>query len=68
LSVLAPNECLESAFQLFDEMTERDFVFSTLLFGMFVWRVCGVRVVSLLDEVRECCFGINGSVGGFDCS
>ncbi|KAK7352305.1 hypothetical protein VNO80_17725 [Phaseolus coccineus] len=50
---------------LFDEMTERGFVFSTLLFGMFVWRVCGERVVSLLDEVRECCFGINGSVGGF---
>lgn len=51
---------------MFDEMTKRGVGFTTLGFGVFVWRVCGEgeleRVLSLLDGVRECGSGINGSV------
>lgn len=66
LAALASDGCLESARRVFDEMSERGVGFSTLGFGVFVWRVCGEgdleKVVSLLDEVGECGSGINGSV------
>nr|XP_007161682.1 hypothetical protein PHAVU_001G089400g [Phaseolus vulgaris]ESW33676.1 hypothetical protein PHAVU_001G089400g [Phaseolus vulgaris] len=66
LAALASDGCLEDACKLFDEMTERGIGFSTLGFGVFIWRVCGEgdleRVVSLLDEVKEHGSGINGSV------
>ncbi|XP_014523859.1 pentatricopeptide repeat-containing protein At5g14080 [Vigna radiata var. radiata] len=66
LAALASDGCLESAYQLFEEMTQSGIGFSTLGFGVFIWRVCGEgdveRVVRLLDEVKECGSGINGSV------
>ncbi|BAT84776.1 Pentatricopeptide repeat-containing protein [Vigna angularis] len=66
LVALASDGCLESAYQLFEEMTQSGIGFSTLGFGVFIWRVCGEgdveRVVRLLDEVKECGSGINGSV------
>ncbi|XP_029131026.1 pentatricopeptide repeat-containing protein At5g14080 isoform X1 [Cajanus cajan] len=66
LAALASDGYLESAHKVFDEMIGRGVGFSTLGFGVFVWRVCREgdleKVLSLLDEVRECGSGINGSV------
>ena len=66
LAALASTGYLESARKVFGEMTVRGVPLSTLGFGVFVWRVCGEgcleRVVGLLDEVRDCGSGINGSV------
>ncbi|XP_027351947.1 pentatricopeptide repeat-containing protein At5g14080 [Abrus precatorius] len=66
LAALASDGYLDSAGKVFDEMNERGVPFSTLGFGVFVWRVCREgdleKVLSLLGEVRECGSGINGSV------
>ncbi|KAK7336100.1 hypothetical protein VNO77_16631 [Canavalia gladiata] len=66
LAALASDGYLDGAWKVFDEMTKRGVPFSTLGFGVFVWRVCGEgdldKVLSLLGEVRECGSEINGSV------
>lgn len=66
LASLSSDGHLDIAYKVFDEMTNRGVGFTTLGFGVFIWQVCGVDdlkgVLSLLDGVRECGYGINGSV------
>ncbi|XP_061339104.1 pentatricopeptide repeat-containing protein At5g14080 [Gastrolobium bilobum] len=66
LAALASDGYLDSAHKVFGEMTVRGVPLSTLGFGVFVWWVCRegdlVKVLSVLDGVRECGSEINGSV------
>ncbi|KAL1314602.1 hypothetical protein HN51_041415 [Arachis hypogaea] len=66
LAALASAGYLDSAYKVFDEMTVRGAPLSTMGFGVFVWRVCEEgcldRVLAVLDKVKDCCLGINGSV------
>lgn len=66
LAALASDGYLDSAHKVFVEMTLRNVPLSTLGFGVFIWRLCKVgelkKVLSILDEVKECCSEINGSV------
>lgn len=66
MAALASDGCLDSAHKVFEGMTVRGVPFRTLGFGVFVWRVCKEgdleRVLRVLDAVRECGSGIDGSV------
>ncbi|MED6217958.1 hypothetical protein PIB30_022576 [Stylosanthes scabra] len=66
LAALASGGYLDSAYKVFDEMIIRSVPLSTMGFGVFVWRVCEEgsleRVLAVLDKVKDCCSGINGSV------
>ncbi|KAE9584458.1 hypothetical protein Lal_00042744 [Lupinus albus] len=66
LAALASDGYLDSACKVFDEMRVRGVAFSTLGFGVFIWRLCREgdleRVLGVLDAVRECGSGIDGSV------
>ncbi|KAF7819392.1 pentatricopeptide repeat-containing protein [Senna tora] len=66
LAALASDGYLDSAQKVFGEMNLRNVPFSTLGFGVFIWRLCKEgelkEVLTLLEEVKECNSGINGSV------
>lgn len=66
LAALASDGYLDSAHKVFTEMIMRNIPFSTLGFGVFIWRLCKEgefkKVLSILNEVQECSSGINGSV------
>nr|AYM00638.1 pentatricopeptide repeat protein [Salvia miltiorrhiza] len=67
LAALASDGSMKSARNLFDEMLNRGVRFSTLGFGVFVWRACRQmelsEILGLIDGVKRVDFsGINGSV------
>ncbi|XP_062105404.1 pentatricopeptide repeat-containing protein At5g14080 [Humulus lupulus] len=66
LAALASDGYLEHAQKVFDEMSQRGVPFTTLGFGVFIWRICGNAelgaVLSVLDEVKRCESMINGSI------
>ncbi|KAK4282230.1 hypothetical protein QN277_013631 [Acacia crassicarpa] len=66
LAALASDGYLDCAEKVFGEMTQRSVPLSTLGFGVFIWRLCKAgelkKVLSILDEVKECSSGVNGSV------
>ncbi|KAF4367694.1 hypothetical protein G4B88_001446 [Cannabis sativa] len=66
LAALVSDGYFEHAQKVFDEMSKKGVPFTTLGFGVFIWRICekaelGV-VLSVLDEVKRCESMINGSV------
>ncbi|KAJ8752541.1 hypothetical protein K2173_004829 [Erythroxylum novogranatense] len=66
LAALASDKSFDNAHLLFDEMIRKDVVFSTVGFGVFVWRFCESgdlnKVLGMLDKVRESSPMINGSL------
>uniref|UniRef100_A0A2P2M0F1 Pentatricopeptide repeat-containing protein n=1 Tax=Rhizophora mucronata TaxID=61149 RepID=A0A2P2M0F1_RHIMU len=66
LAALASDGCLDNALKLFDEMTRRGVAFSTLGFGVFLWKFCRNgdlgRALSMLDQVKKGNPMINGSI------
>ncbi|TXG54899.1 hypothetical protein EZV62_020155 [Acer yangbiense] len=67
LAALASDGYFDSALKVFDEMTQRGVGFSTIGFGVFVWRFCRNaelgQVLSMIDEVKKSHNSVvNGSV------
>lgn len=67
LAALASDGYFESALKVFDAMTQRGVEFSTIGFGVFIWRFCKNvelgQVLSMLESVkRSCNSAINGSI------
>lgn len=66
LAALSSDGNVRDARKVFDEMLVRGVEFSTLGFGVFLWRFCRSgelsEMLSLLDEVRKSGSGFNGSV------
>ncbi|KAK2968768.1 hypothetical protein RJ640_028161 [Escallonia rubra] len=66
LAALACDGDIVNAQKVFDEMTFRGVRFSTLGFGVFIWKFCRNneldKTLNLLDEVRRNFGGINGSI------
>ena len=66
LAALASDGYLEDAQKVFDEMTQRGVPFTTLGFGVFMWRICRNAdmgsILSVLDEVKGCDSMITGSI------
>lgn len=57
LAVLASDGYIDNALKMFDEMSHRGVEFSTIGFGVFIWKFCENaklgQVLSMLDEVRK---------------
>lgn len=67
LAALASDGNMKSAHNVFDEMFSRGVRFTTLGFGVFMWRAFRKKelsdILGLIDDVRKVDFsGINGSV------
>lgn len=67
LAALACDGYLSNAANLFDEMIIRGACFTTLGFGVFLWKFCRdgeiEKVLSLIDQARRSNFsGVNGSI------
>ncbi|CAK7328340.1 unnamed protein product [Dovyalis caffra] len=66
LSALGSDGCFDNAMKVFVEMTTRGTAFSTIGFGVFIWRLCRNgdlgEVLRLIDEARRGNSMINGSV------
>ncbi|XP_059669952.1 pentatricopeptide repeat-containing protein At5g14080 [Cornus florida] len=66
LAALSSDGYMSNAHKVFDDMIQRGVSFSTLGFGVFIWRFCRNaelgKTLSLLDEVRKGVSEINGSI------
>ncbi|GAV64249.1 PPR domain-containing protein/PPR_2 domain-containing protein [Cephalotus follicularis] len=66
LAALASDGFFDNAQKVFDEMSRRCFCFSTIGFGVFIWRFCKSgeidKALCMLDEVNKGSSEINGSV------
>lgn len=66
LAALSSVGCFENAQRVYDEMTTRGVPFSTMGFGVFIWRFCRdaylAKVLTMLNQVKEGNSMINGSV------
>ncbi|KAF5748708.1 pentatricopeptide repeat-containing protein [Tripterygium wilfordii] len=66
LAALTSDGYLDNAEKMFDEMCMRDLPFTTIGFGVFIWRFCRNanldRVLRMLDDVKRGNCEINGSV------
>ncbi|KAL5793430.1 hypothetical protein ACOSP7_002024 [Xanthoceras sorbifolium] len=67
LAALASDGYFENALKMFDEMTQRGIGFSTIGFGVFIWRFCRNaelgQVLSMIDDVKSSHNSVvNGSV------
>ncbi|KAJ6754495.1 RESPIRATORY COMPLEX I CHAPERONE putative-RELATED [Salix purpurea] len=66
LASLGSDRCFKNAMEVFDEMNSRGVGFSTIGFGVFIWRFCRNgdlgEVLRLVDAVKRWNSLINGSV------
>lgn len=66
LAALASDGYFENARKVFEEIILKGVPFTTLGFGIFIWKFCRISdvgdILSTLDEVRGCRSEINGSV------
>ncbi|KAJ6298808.1 hypothetical protein OIU76_019883 [Salix suchowensis] len=66
LASLGSDRCFKNAMEVFDEMNNRGVGFSTIGFGVFIWRLCRNgdlgEVLRLVDAVKRWNSLINGSV------